>query len=91
MPRKVGAPPIVTSASRNRQLGRATVLFAGGYLSLGPFSATRLVCVLLHVYEWVRGMHRALAPEAPQAGAQGLYQALSGGAVLVAGLWAGLA
>jgi hypothetical protein len=33
----------------------------------------------------------SLAPDSRQAGAQGLYQALSGGAVLVAGLWAGLA
>ena len=33
----------------------------------------------------------SLAPDERQGWAQGLYQSLSGGAVLVAGVWAGLA
>lgn len=32
----------------------------------------------------------SLAPQGRQGAAQGLYQALGGGAVLLAGLWAGL-
>jgi len=33
----------------------------------------------------------SLAPPGRQGGAQGLYQGLNGGAILLAGLWAGLA
>ena len=33
----------------------------------------------------------SLAPADRQGGAQGLYQSLSGGAILAAGVWAGLA
>jgi MFS family permease len=33
----------------------------------------------------------SLVPDAQQSGAQGLFQGLTGGAILVAGIWAGLA
>lgn len=73
--------------------------FAVGYLGLGLTQTPELVFVLLPLYggfaactdgvgkAWVAG----LAPADRQGGAQGLYQAVTGGAVLVAGLWAGLA
>lgn len=73
--------------------------FAAGYLGLGLVSSPAWVFVLLPLYggfaactdgvgkAWVA----ALAPAGRQGSAQGLYQGLTGGAVLVAGLWAGLA
>lgn len=73
--------------------------FAVGYLGLGLAGRPWLVFVLLPLYggfaactdgvgkAWVAG----LAPPDRQGGAQGLYQAVTGGAVLLAGLWAGLA
>jgi MFS family permease len=73
--------------------------FAVGYLGLALIDDARLVYVLLPLYgafaACTDGVGKAwvssLAPEDRQGSAQGLYQALSGGAVLVAGLWAGLA
>lgn len=75
------------------------VFFAIGYLGLGLIHRPWLVFVVLPLYglfaACTDGVGKAwvssLAPAGRQAGAQGLYQALSGGAVLVAGLWAGLA
>jgi len=73
--------------------------FAVGYLGLGLVGDPAWVFVLLPVYggfaactdgvgkAWVA----ALAPPGRQGAAQGLYQGLAGGAVLVAGLWAGFA
>ena len=73
--------------------------FAVGYLGLGLAGRPWLVFVLLPLYggfaactdgvgkAWVA----ALAPPGRQGAVQGLYQGLAGGAVLVAGLWAGLA
>ena len=74
-------------------------LFAVGYVGLGLARSVWLVPVLLTVYggfaACTDGVGKAwvasLAPADRQGGAQGLYQAMSGGAVLVAGLWAGLA
>ena len=73
--------------------------FAVGYLGLGLTSCPALVFVLLPVYggfaACTDGVGKAwvasLAPAERQGGAQGLYQGLTGGGVLVAGLWAGLA
>jgi MFS family permease len=84
---------------RHRVFGVGLLLFAVGYLGLGLISAPWLVFVLLPIYggfaACTDGVGKAwvssLAPDDRQAGAQGLYQALSGGAVLVAGLWAGFA
>lgn len=72
--------------------------FAAGYLGLGLIHNPAWVFVLLPIYggfaactdgvgkAWIAG----LAPPERQAGAQGLYQAATGFAVLIAGLWAGL-
>ena len=77
------------------------VVFAFGLLmfGLGLISAPWLVFVLLPMYggfaACTDGVGKAwvssLAPDSRQGTAQGLYQALSGGAILLAGLWAGLA
>ncbi len=72
--------------------------FAVGYLGLGLARAPWLVFVLLPLYggfaACTDGVGKAwvssLAPQGRQGAAQGLYQALGGGAVLLAGLWAGL-
>jgi len=73
--------------------------FAVSYLGLGLVSTSGWVWVLLPAYggfaacsdgvgkAWVSG----LAPAGRQGSAQGTYQALTGGAILVAGLWAGFA
>jgi MFS family permease len=84
---------------RHRVFAVGLLLFAVGYLGLGLISAPWLVFVLLPIYggfaACTDGVGKAwvssLAPDDRQAGAQGLYQALSGGAILVAGLWAGFA
>jgi MFS family permease len=84
---------------RHLVFGLGLVFFAVGYLGLGLADEPALVFVLLPLYglfaACTDGVGKAwvsnLAPEGRQAGVQGLYQALSGGAVLVAGVWAGLA
>lgn len=75
------------------------VCFAVGYLGLGLISDPVWVFPVLIVYggfaaatdgvgkAWVSG----LAPAGLQGRAQGLFQGLTGGGILVAGLWAGLA
>lgn len=73
--------------------------FAAGYLGLGLISDPGWVFPVLIVYggfaaatdgvgkAWVS----SLAPAQVQGRAQGLFQGLTGGGVLVAGIWAGLA
>jgi MFS family permease len=75
------------------------VCFAVGYLGLGLAQDPAWVFPILIVYggfaaatdgvgkAWVS----SLAPAGLQGRAQGLFQGLTGGAILVAGLWAGLA
>ncbi|MEO6880314.1 MAG: MFS transporter [Mycobacteriaceae bacterium] len=73
--------------------------FAAGYLGLGLVHSPGWVFLLLPLYGFFAaatdGVGKAwiadLAPTDRQSGAQGLYQATAGGAVLVAGTWAGLA
>ena len=84
---------------RHRVFAAGLAFFAAGYLGLGLIRVPWLVFVILPLYggfaactdgvgkAWVAG----LAPADRQGGAQGLYQAITGGAVLLAGLWAGLA
>lgn len=75
------------------------LFFAAGYLGLGLIGQAWWVFVLLPVYggfaACTDGVGKAwvasLAPPGGQGAAQGLYQGLAGGAVLVAGLWAGFA
>lgn len=75
------------------------VCFAAGYLGLGLVGSPGWVFVILPIYGGFTaatdGVGKAwvadLAPPERQAGAQGLYQGLTGGAVLAAGIWAGLA
>lgn len=73
--------------------------FAAGYLGLGLFDGGPMVVLAFFVYggfvgitdgvgkAWISG----LTPAASRGHAQGLLQGLAGGAVLVAGVWAGLA
>jgi MFS family permease len=73
--------------------------FAVGYLGLGLVHSPGWVFLLLPLYGFFAaatdGVGKAwiadLAPADRTSGAQGLYQAVTGGAVLVAGTWAGLA
>ncbi|MGF1425930.1 MFS transporter [Kitasatospora sp. LaBMicrA B282] len=75
------------------------VFFAVGYLGLGLIHSSWLVFVVLPLYGGFaactdgvgRGWISTLVPDAAQGTAQGLYQGATGAAVLVAGLWAGLA
>lgn len=75
------------------------MFFAIGYLGLGLVHSPGWVFLVLPLYggfaaatdgvgkAWVA----SLAPPERQGSAQGLYQGLTGGAILVAGIWAGLA
>ncbi len=84
---------------RHRIFAAGLAFFAVGYLGLGLTRSPRLVFLLLPLYggfaACTDGVGKAwvasLAPTDRQGGAQGLYQALTGGAVLLAGVWAGLA
>ena len=72
--------------------------FAIGYLGLGVVDGGPMAFVLIAIYglfpaftdgvgkAWVSG----LVPDVHRGRAQGVFQALTSGAVLVAGLWAGL-
>ena len=72
--------------------------FSVGYLGLGLVHSPGWVFLLLPLYgifaAATDGVGKAwiadLAPAGRTSGAQGLYQAVTGGAVLVAGIWAGL-
>jgi len=98
----LAAYPLGTVSDRvPRHLVFATGLgfFAVGYLGLGLVRTPGWVFLLLPLYGFFAaatdGVGKAciadLAPTDRQSGAQGLYQATTGGAVLVAGTWAGLA
>ncbi|GAC1444965.1 MAG: MFS transporter [Mycobacteriales bacterium] len=84
---------------RHRVFAVGLLFFAIGYLGLGLVRSPWLVFVLLPIYggyaACTDGVGKAwvssLAGPGKQGTAQGRYQALSGGAVLIAGLWAGLA
>ncbi|MYT28280.1 MULTISPECIES: MFS transporter [unclassified Streptomyces] len=73
--------------------------FATGYLGLGLIHTPWLVFVVLPLYGGFNactdGVGKAwistLVPDSQQGTAQGLYQGATGAAVLIAGLWAGLA
>ncbi|WP_430296826.1 MFS transporter [Sinomonas sp. B1-1] len=75
------------------------VFFAVGYLGLGLIDDPALVFPVLIVYGGFTaatdGVGKAwvstLAPAQLQGRAQGLFQGLTGGGILVAGIWAGLA
>ncbi|MEU6894929.1 MFS transporter [Streptomyces sp. NPDC046557] len=75
------------------------VFFAAGYLGLGLIHTPWLVFVILPLYggfaACTDGVGKAwissLVPEHQQGTAQGLYQGVTGAAVLIAGIWAGLA
>jgi MFS family permease len=84
-----------------RHLVYATGLlfFALGYLGLGLVGEGWLVFVILPLYggfaAFTDGVGKAwvasVAPRELQGSAQGLYQGVTGGAILLAGVWAGLA
>ncbi|MER6128013.1 MFS transporter [Streptomyces sp. NPDC001795] len=75
------------------------IFFAVGYLGLGLIHSPWLVFVVLPLYggfaACTDGVGKAwistLVPDRQQGTAQGLYQGATGAAVLLAGLWAGLA
>jgi MFS family permease len=84
---------------KSRVFGIGLVFFSIGYLGLGLVHAKVLAWLLLTVYgvftaftdgvgkSWISG----LVPQERQSTAQGAFQGITGGAVLVAGIWAGLA
>ncbi len=84
---------------RHQVIALGLMLFAVAYVGLGLAREPWLVFVLLPLYggfaACTDGVGKAwvssLAPATSQARAQGTYQAATGGAVLFAGLWAGLA
>ena len=83
----------------HRVFGIGLVFFAVGYLGLGATRSHPLAWLVLVLYglftAFTDGVGKAwissLAPPARQAGAQGVFQSLTGLAVLLAGVWAGLA
>ena len=84
---------------RSRVYALGLACFAVGYLGLAFVGASWVVFVLLAVYGGFNGFTdgvgkawiSALVPTTVRGHAQGVFQGLSGGAVLIAGLWAGLA
>ena len=86
-------------APRHLVFAAGLAFFAVGYLGLAWADSPAWVFLVLPLYggfaACTDGVGKAwvadLAPADRQSGAQGLYQAVSGGAVLVAGLWAGIA
>ena len=77
--------------------GFGLVFFAVGYLGLGLTTDALLAWLLIGVYgvftACYDGVGKAwistLLPEGLQSGGQGVFQGLSGFAILAAGLWAG--
>jgi MFS family permease len=86
-------------APRHLVFATGLLFFAIGYLGLGLIHSPGWVFLLLPLYggfaACTDGVGKAwvasLAPAGAQGGAQGLYQGVSGFAVLAAGLWAGFA
>jgi MFS family permease len=84
---------------RARVYALGLACFAVGYLGLGLVDGGWAVVALMLVYGGFNGLTdgvgkawiTSLTPPAQRGHAQGLFQGLSGGAVLLAGLWAGLA
>jgi MFS family permease len=84
---------------RHQDFGVGLLCFAAGYLGLGLIDSGWLVFVLLPLYggfaACTDGVGKAwvssLAPKELQGSAQGLFQAVTGISILVAGLWAGFA
>ena len=72
--------------------------FAIGYIGLGLADGGWMVFALMVIYGGFNGCTdgvgkawiSSLVPAADRGRAQGIFQGVSGGAVLVAGLWAGL-
>jgi len=83
---------------RARVYALGLLCFAVGYLGLGLAPAGWMTVALLLVYGGFAGITdgvgkawiSSLTPPAQRGHAQGLMQGLSGGAVLIAGIWAGL-
>jgi MFS family permease len=83
---------------RPRVYALGLVCFAVGYLGLGLVDGGWAVVALMAVYGGFNGFTdgvgkawiSTLVPPASRGRAQGIFQGLSGGAVLAAGLWAGL-
>lgn len=97
-----GSYPAGTLADRlprQRVFGLGLVFFAVGYLGLGLTRSHVLAWLVLVLYglfsAFTDGVGKAwistLAPADHQAGAQGVFQGLTGFGVLLAGVWAGLA
>jgi MFS family permease len=84
---------------KSRVYAIGLLCFAVGYLGLGLFDGGPLVVVAFFVYGGFVGITdgvgkawvSSLTPALQRGHAQGLLQGLSGGAVLLAGIWAGLA
>lgn len=84
---------------RHRVYALGLACFAVGYLGLGLVDGGPAAAMLLVVYGGFAGITdgvgkawiSAMAPVEVRGHAQGLFQALSGVGILVAGLWAGLA
>lgn len=84
---------------KSRVYAIGLLCFAVGYLGLGLFDSGPLVVVAFFVYGGFVGITdgvgkawiSVLTPASTRGHAQGLLQGLSGGAVLIAGVWAGLA
>lgn len=84
---------------KSRVYAIGLLCFAVGYLGLGLFDGGAVVVIAFFVYGGFVGITdgvgkawiSALTPSATRGHAQGLLQGLSGGAVLIAGIWAGLA
>ncbi|HYN74727.1 MAG TPA: MFS transporter [Candidatus Limnocylindria bacterium] len=84
--------------SRAQVYALGLVFFAIGYLGLGLLDSGPLVLVVLVLYGGFNGCTdgvgkawiSSLAPTEQRGRAQGAYQGFSGGAILIAGIWAGL-
>ena len=84
---------------KSRVYAVGLLCFAAGYLGLGLAPKGPLLIVSFFVYGGFVGVTdgvgkawiSALTPDAQRGHAQGLLQGLTGGAVLIAGIWAGLA
>jgi MFS family permease len=84
---------------RSRVYAVGLACFAVGYTGLAFAGESWVVFVLMAVYGGFNGFTdgvgkawiSALVPATARGHAQGVFQGLSGGAVLLAGLWAGLA